>query len=121
MARKKELKLKMKQRFFLPNFNGRLLFINDILCSKCRIFQCKKEKLDVDFSIFGNEIDQSQSTSHDPSISIRLKPEVEKSNIEKIEVLIQRTISSTSTVVFVLLQRISQLFQKKLVCNLILK
>jgi len=70
----------------------RTIVVNDILCSKCRIFQYKKEKLDVDFSIFGN--DQSQSTSDDSSINIRLKPEVQESNIERIEVPIQRTIST---------------------------
>jgi len=70
----------------------RTIVINDILCSKCRIFQYKKEKLDVDFSIFGN--DQSQSTSDDSSISVRLKPEVKESNIERIEVPIQKTIST---------------------------
>jgi len=70
----------------------RTIIINDILCSKCRIFQYKKERLDVDFSIFGN--DQSQSTSDDSSISIRLKPEVKESNIERIEIPIQRTIST---------------------------
>jgi len=60
------------------------------LCFKCRIFQYKKEKLDVDFLIFEND----QSTSDDASISIRLKPEVKESNIEKIEVPIQRTVST---------------------------
>jgi len=32
----------------------RTIVVNDILCSKCRIFQYKKEKLDVDFSILGS-------------------------------------------------------------------
>ncbi|KYN10894.1 hypothetical protein ALC57_16958 [Trachymyrmex cornetzi] len=70
-----------------------MIVINDILCSKCRIFQYKKEKLDVDFSTSENEIDQSQSTSDDPTINIQLKLEVEESSIERINVPIQRTVS----------------------------
>lgn len=80
------------------NFSNKLqrtIVLNDILCSKCRVFQCKKEKLDVDCLISENEIDELQSTSEDPAITIRLKPKVEEeSNIERIEVPIQRTVST---------------------------
>jgi len=89
-GQKKKLKLKMKQRFFLPNFNERLLLM--ISCVQNAEFFNIKRRIDVDFSIFGN--DQSQSTSDDSSINIRLKPEVQESNIERIEVPIQRTIST---------------------------
>lgn len=81
----------MKQRIFLTNFSERLFLT--ISCVQNAVFQCKKGKLDVDCLISENEIDESQSISDDSTITIRLKPKVEKSNIERVEIPIQRTIS----------------------------
>lgn len=75
------------EAIYFGNKLQRTIAVRDILCGKCRLFQYKKYKLDIE------DENDKQSTSNDSTVSIRLKPEVE-SNDERIEVQIQRTVST---------------------------
>ena len=74
----------------------RTIIVNDILCSKCRLTQYKEEKLDLDAESTSSqtENDQSGSVFDDPVFKVQLKSEKEKSELERIEIPIQRTVST---------------------------
>jgi len=76
------------EAIYFSNMLQRTITVRAILCGKCRLFQFKKNKLDIE-----DESDK-QSTSNDPTVSIQLKSEVNESNDERIEVEIQRTVST---------------------------
>ena len=67
-----------------------MIAVNDALFNKWRLFQSKRIKNDPGVKDENNE----QLTSDDPTVNIRFKPKVDKSNYERIEVRIQRTIST---------------------------
>lgn len=86
-GQRKKIKTEDEANYF-GNKLQRTIAIRDILCGKCRLFQYKKNKLDTE------DENDKQSTSNDSTVSIQLKPKVDESNDERIEVQIQRTVST---------------------------
>lgn len=102
------------------NFSNKLqrtIVLNDILCSKCRVFQYKRRKFDVDSSVSEtrsmNQFLMIQQSLFDSNL--KWKNQI----LRELKFQFKELFQLINTVVFVLPQRISQLFQKKLECNLI--
>ncbi|XP_018403017.1 PREDICTED: uncharacterized protein LOC108779943 [Cyphomyrmex costatus] len=92
----KKVIINEEEASIFSNYLQKTIVVQDILCSKCRLFQNKKKKLDEDVdSTFSVEYgDHSESSSNDPTFSMNLKTVENKANYEKIEVQLPRTVST---------------------------
>ena len=82
-GQKKKIETEEKMRSII------VTIFNDFLCGKCKILHYEKEKLDAE-----NKMDDLKQTFNDPLVNIRLKTEVDRLNDERIEVLVQKTVST---------------------------
>lgn len=70
----------------------RAIFVDDIICQKCRLSIYRKKKPEQSFDL-NTEIDVPESMDSDPTFEI-VESNVSTSEIERVEVLVQRTISA---------------------------
>ena len=87
-GQKKKIETEEEAKHYSDNLQ-KIIVVHDFLCVKCRVLHYEKEKLDVE-----SEKDDLEQTFNDPSINIRLKTGVDRLNDRRIEVPIERTVST---------------------------
>ncbi|XP_011873641.1 PREDICTED: uncharacterized protein LOC105565230, partial [Vollenhovia emeryi] len=71
------------------------IIVNDIICSKCRLSIYRKQKPEIDPTLeTENDLPSFESTSDDPTFEVQLKSKEAISEIEYVEIPIQRTVAT---------------------------